>query len=333
MSTDRLHVVVGATGGVGRALVRALVMRGERVRAVSRSAAPGLPAAAEFVSGDATDAARMRALVAGASVVYNCVNPPFTQWRTLFPRINTTLIEAAASAGATLVFADDTWMYGPPAGLLNEEHPSRPAGEKGAIRAELADTLLDAHRRGDVRAVIGRASELYGPHVESLLGANLFRAALTGGRAMWPGSLDSPLNPTFIDDFARALITLGTSEAALGQVWHIPTAEPITGRSFLRMLYEQAGTPLKVGAIRGPIVQLLKLVWPVAREGAELIYQFEAPYVVDASKYHRAFGGAYTPYQDGIAQTLAWYRGLLTEERAGLREPWWQELRRYGQRR
>jgi hypothetical protein len=52
-----------------------------------------------------------------------------------------------------------------------------------------------------------------------------------------------------------------------------------------------------------------------------------------ASKYHRAFGGAYTPYQDGLAQTLAWYGGLLTEERAGLRKPWWQELRRYGQRR
>jgi nucleoside-diphosphate-sugar epimerase len=300
---------------------------------VSRSTARGLPQAVEFVAGDATDAASMRAVAAGASVIYNCVNPPFTQWRELFPHINQTLIAAAGSTGATLVFADDTWMYGPPTGPLTEEHPSQPAGAKGALRAELADRLLDAHRRGDVRAVIGRASELYGPHVESLLGANLFRAALNGGRAMWPGSLDSPLNPTFIDDFACALITLGASETALGQVWHIPTAEPITGRTFTRLLYEEAGARLRVGVISAPLVGLLKLVWPVAREGAELLFQFESSYVVDASKYRKAFGGTVTPYREGIRQTLGWHRSVLEAERRRRRAPWWQEVWRYGQQR
>jgi nucleoside-diphosphate-sugar epimerase len=283
--------------------------------------------------GDATDPESMRAVTEGASVVYNCVNPPFAQWRVLFPRVNDALIAAASGTGATLVFADDTWMYGPPLGPLTEDHPIRPAGEKGAIRAELAARLLDAHRRGTVRAVIGRASELYGPHVESLLGANLFRAALTGGRAMWPGSLDSPLNPSFIDDFAGVLIQLGTSEEALGQVWHIPTAEPITGRAFTRLLFEEAGAPLKVSVISRPLVQLLKLLWPVAREGAELIYQFEAPYVVDASKYRQAFGDGSTSYREGIRLTLAWYRRVLGEQRAHQQRAWWQEVWRYGERR
>lgn len=53
-----LHIIVRATVGVGRAFVRALAVRGERMRAVSRSAAPGLPVAAEFMPGDATNVAQ-----------------------------------------------------------------------------------------------------------------------------------------------------------------------------------------------------------------------------------------------------------------------------------
>lgn len=333
MSARRLHVIVGATGGTGSAILRELVARGEQVRAVGRRVPRELPAGVEWMHGEATDAASMREVAAGAAVIYNCVNPPFAQWRELFPRVNEALIAGAGRAGATLVFADDTWMYGRPAGPLTEEHPQRPAGPKGALRAELADSLLAAHHRGTVRVVIGRASELYGPGVESLLGVNLFRAAIRGGRAMWPGSLDAALNPTFIDDFARALITLGGHEAALGQAWHIPTPEPITGRAFTRLLFGEAGAPVKVAAVPRLLVRVLGLVWPVAREGAELLYQFEAPYIVDASKYRRVFGGAATPYQEGIRKTLEWYRAEAERQPAHQQTHWWREVWRYGHQR
>src|SRR3712207_4508173 len=55
MDTNQLHVVIGATGGTGSALVRALVARGERVRAVSRGPLGALPASVEAVQGDAMD--------------------------------------------------------------------------------------------------------------------------------------------------------------------------------------------------------------------------------------------------------------------------------------
>jgi hypothetical protein len=54
----------------------------------------------------------------------------------------------------------------------------------------------------------------------------------------------------------------------------------------------------------------LGLVLPIAREGAEVVYQFEMPFVVDGSAFTGRFGGpAPTPYAEGIARTLAWYRG------------------------
>lgn len=76
------------------------------------------------------------------------------------------------------------------------------------LRAWLADMLLAAHNKGQVQAVIGRGGELYGPLVESVLGQNVFGAAVSGKRALWFGNLDLPLTPLFIDDFARGLITL-----------------------------------------------------------------------------------------------------------------------------
>ncbi len=48
---DGLHVVIGASGGTGGALVRELVRRGRRVRAVNRSGRMTLPPGVEAGAG------------------------------------------------------------------------------------------------------------------------------------------------------------------------------------------------------------------------------------------------------------------------------------------
>ena len=94
---------------------------------------------------------------------------------------------------------------------------------------------------------------------------------------------------------------LGERDEALGSVRHIPSSEPTTGREFVRAIFEEAGNPPKIGALNSTMVKTLDLVWPLAREGAEVVYQFERPVVLDGSKYRRAFGGCeVTPYREGI---------------------------------
>jgi hypothetical protein len=41
------------------------------------------------------------------------------------------------------------------------------------------------------------------------------------------------------------------------------------------------------------------------REAREVLYQFEQPFVMDASKFERTFGAIVTPLREGIRQTLA----------------------------
>lgn len=307
--TNELHVVIGASGGTGSAIVRELIARGKRVRGVNRSGQADFPLTVEMLKADATDPVRMREVCQGATVVYNCVNPPFDQWTEIFPAVMEATIAGAAAADAKLVFADDTWMYGKVNGPMTEALPSRPVSNKGVLRAWLAEMLLAAHSQGRVRAVIGRGGELYGPLVESVLGQNLFGTALSDKKATWIGSLDVPLTPLFIEDFARGLVMLAEHDEALGQAWHIPTPEPITGREFVRLIFEEVGRSPKIIALNHRFLEALGLFWPLAREGAEMVYQFEQPFIIDSSKYQQAFGeSAVTPYREGIRQTTDWYR-------------------------
>jgi nucleoside-diphosphate-sugar epimerase len=306
---ERLHVVVGASGGTGRALVRDLVARGRRVRAVHRSGRMRAPDGVEVLAGDATDAARMREVCRGAGVVYNAVNVPFARWRADFPAAVDGVLAGAAAAGARMVFVDDTWMYGRVDRPMTEDLPHRPVSDKGVLRAWLAERVLAAHARGDVRTVIGRAPELYGPAVESVLGRPIFAAAVGRGPALWVGALDQPLGPMFIDDFAHGLAELGEHDAALGRAWHLPTPPPTTARRFLDLVSRSAGRRLRVVRVGPGTAGALGLVVPLLREGAQMLYQFHQPHSVDASAYTTTFGpGRATPYEVGVERTLEWYR-------------------------
>lgn len=314
MATNDMHVVFGATGGSGSAVVRALLAQGKRVRAVNRSGRAALPPEVEVVRADAADPASARAASAGAAVVYNCVNLPYQQWTArLMPALK-GILAGAAAAEARLVFVDNMYMYGPVDGPLHEDLPSRATGPKGRLRAEMAETLLEAHQRGIAQVSIGRAADFYGPNIHTaLLTIDSFRAALAGKRVRWPGRLDVPHSLMFIDDFARGLITLGARDEAQGQIWHLPHAAPLTGRQLLELLFEEAGQPPKIGVLSRPIVRLGGLFNPLAREFVEELYQFEQPFIVDSSKFERVFGQRATPMREGIRQTLAWIRQQMPQ--------------------
>jgi nucleoside-diphosphate-sugar epimerase len=159
-----------------------------------------------------------------------------------------------------------------------------------------------------VRAVIGRGSDYFGPCVtNSVADDRLFPAILAGKKAMWVGNLDQPHTMTYVNDFARVLLTLGSRPEALGLVLHAPAAEPLTGRQFLTLASELAGRPPRLGAYSPMLIRLAGLFDPVLRELPELASEFEAPFILDGGRYQAAFGGTPTPHHDALRATLAWY--------------------------
>ena len=246
-----VHVVFGAGGGLGGAIVRTLAGRQKPVRGITRrgpdAKPPGVPPAVPLVAADASDPAAASRACEGASVIYHCANAPYTEWPKLFPPITSGIIEAAASSGAKLVFADNLYMYGPVQGRIHEGLPSAAKGKKGVVRARMAAAVMDAHAGGRIRATIGRASDFFGPGVHNAaMGDRVFRPALGGGTLDLLGNLDVPHTYSFIADFAAALITLGERDEALGEVWHVPSAPPVTPRQFLDIVFALTETQVKV---------------------------------------------------------------------------------------
>lgn len=306
---NSLHVVVGA-GPLGCAVAEELLAMGRKVRIVNRSgrAATSLRGA-EVVCGDATVPESIKAACVGAAVIYHCAKAPYTAWPEMFPPITQGIIEAAAAVGAKLVYADNLYMYGPVSKPLAESLPEQATTRKGRTRAEMADAVLEAHRLGRVQAAIGRAPDFYGPGVlDSALGGRVFEAALRGKPAEVLGDLDAPHTYIYIRDYARGLIMLADREEALGQVWHIPSAETLTTRQIISMIYEQLGKKPRFRIAPKPLVSMLALLNAEMREIKEMLYQFEQPFIVDHSKFASSFGANVTPHEQAIRETLEWYR-------------------------
>ena len=73
------------------------------------------------------------------------------------------------------------------------------------------------------------------------------------------------------------------------------------------MIGRSLGRDIKVQVAPRLILKLMGLFNPTVRELDEMLYEFEKPFVVDGSKFERAFGLRATPFEESIPATVAWW--------------------------
>ena len=230
------------------------------------------------------------------------------------PRLECALA-VAESVGATLVYHDNVYLYGRSTGPLTEETPHKPKTRKGRLRTEMAQSVLEAAHEGRVRSTIGRSADLYGPGAlnssfNSTLGQRHFYPLLAGQAVSIVGDIEVPHTYAFVEDVAEGLITLGATDNALGDAWHIPAAPTLSHRKLMTLAFEVAGLPPKIrgSKMSGYFIRAIGLFQKDVGEVAELLYQFEKPLVVSHQKYEDAFGASPTSHREALATTLKWYR-------------------------
>jgi nucleoside-diphosphate-sugar epimerase len=174
----------------------------------------------------------------------------------------------------------------------------------------MAELLLAAHRAGRLRTAIGRASDYFGPGgVKTVYGPTIFANALAGRTARWIGPLDVPHTVSYLPDIASGLAVLGERPEADGQAWHLPAAEPVTGRQFLELVFAQLDRPARIAGIGRLTQRILGVVNPALRELGETWYQRDRPFILDAGRFQRTFGPlAPTPHRQAVADALDWFR-------------------------
>ncbi len=303
--------VLGASGGVGGAIVDELAARGREVTAASRTLPRGrFGPAVRYLPTDLRDPEAARAATAGADVVVMAAQVPYSRWAEELRPLVRSATEAAQAAGARLVMVDNLYAYGAPAQSLAPDTPERATTRKGTLRRELGRWLLDQHDAGRVRVAIGRFPDYYGPHsTNSLINQLLVLPAVRGRKARAFIDADQPHSFHFVRDSARGFATLVEHEAADGQVWVLPGAPAVTQRRLADILGEVLGASLTLGRITPGMLALAGLVNRELREAKEVVAQFDRPYVTDASAFEAAFGALeVTSHDEALAQTVAWAR-------------------------
>lgn len=309
MSKD-LHVVLGATGGAGRAIAHALAARGTQTRTVNRTGTI-VHERATALSADVERADGARSAVQGASVVYMAAQPPYTEWPDRFPAMLENVIQATAAAGAKLVMVGNLYGYGPATGPMTENTVEAAGDRKGVARRRMTEMLLDAHGRGVVRVAIGRASDYFGPGADnSAVTALVIAPAASGKTIRWIGRLDVRHSVAYLPDVARAYVTLGSSHEADGEIWHLPHPPAATGAEFMTGVRGVTGGDLKTRLLSKSMLRLVSPFHGVSRETLQIMHQWDRPFVVDDTKFRDAFGPFLdTPLDQAIRTSVEWYRG------------------------
>lgn len=309
MNHDRqgLHVVFGA-GQVGLKLAHLLVDRGHDVRIIRRGAAGAPREGLTWMSGDVTDRHFADEAAAGAAVVYDCVNPPdYSKWQGVLEPLRRSVRGAAARAGARLVVLDCLYMYGAPNEVpFDESTPMRPCSSKGELRAMLAEELFEAHRRGDVEATTGRASDFFGPESPNsmVFHPRVVERLRSGKRIEVLGDPDTPHAYNYTPDVARALVELGTRDEAVGRAFHLPAAWTSTTRELIERAGELVGKPASILRVPPWALSVLGVVVPEVRAIRQMLYQWDEPFVLDDSCFRSTFGVQPTPIDEALRDTL-----------------------------
>jgi nucleoside-diphosphate-sugar epimerase len=193
---------------------------------------------------------------------------------------------------------------------MTEETPPASTTKKGRLRAALAEELLAAHRDGKVRVAIGRSSDYFGPGgVNSAVGERFLKPVVAGKKTQWFADLDQPHTMSYLPDMARAFVVLGTRAEADGRAWHLPAADPLTGRQIIAAAGLAAGTSPKPAVLGIGSLRFAGLFVPLLREFPELWYQWGSPFVMDSSRFQDAFGPfAVTPMDEALGETVAWFK-------------------------
>lgn len=227
-------LVTGATGFIGRRLLKALCEANVNVKAVSRSESINVDSAwadkgVTFIVADLTQAATVEKICTDVDVVFHLAGYAHTAeanderamaiHRALTVEGTRALLKEARRAGVKrFVFASSVKAVGEDGEqCIDETAPAFPTTEYGRAKLE-AERLVLAHGRDcGIHVCVLRLPLVYGPGVKG----NLLHMIRTIERNRFPplSAADNKRSMVHVDDVVRALRLAGENPKANGEVY------------------------------------------------------------------------------------------------------------------
>ena len=301
------------TGQLGLAIMQLLLDKNpdEKILLVNRSGKLdiSIPQNVQVVAADVTDAADMETIAGKSEIIFSCTDVPYDKWAGFYPATANALALALSKTNARLVFADNMYSYGNVAGAaMNEQMPHAAKTKKGKIRAGVINTLLLSGQEFNSRVAFVKASDFIGPRIhKGLFGKGFLDNVYNGKTVRLFGNIALPHTFTYINDFAAAMINVGTANDTFGQIWHVPNAPALSLDKWLHLFEVVTNKPIKKSVTPKFVIRLAGLFNSFIKELYEMAYQFENPYLVNHDKYVSRFGKHSTYPSAIVKETVEWY--------------------------
>lgn len=314
-NTTRIALVLGITGGIGRALAVALHGRGYAIRAMARdpgkaAASARLPFPIDWRKGDAFQRGDVLQAAEGAAIIAHAVNPPgYANWRERAVPMLANTIVAAQNTGARILFPGNIYVFGPDAGhLVSETSPQNPTSNKGAVRVDMEAMLRHAARSG-VRSLIVRAGDFFGPDVPSSWFSQALAKGGHGARVIQDlGAPGIGHSWAFAPDLAETFMRLLDHEAQLARhdVFHFQGHWIENGRGMAEAAQAVIGRHVPIRRFFWPSIFLAAPFVGFLRELIEMRWVWSEPVRLANARLEALIGPEpHTPLAVAVAASLA----------------------------
>jgi nucleoside-diphosphate-sugar epimerase len=301
-----MQTILGSGGVIANGVAKQLPQYTNKIRLVSRHPRK-VNETDEVIAADLTVQDQVLNAVEGSDIVYLTAGLAYKLevWEQHWPLVMENVINACQRHNARLVFFDNVYAYGKVDGWMREDTPYNPCSRKGEVRARIAEKLMEETKRGNVRALIARASDFYGPNAyNTFIMPMVFDRLKQHKIANWLVNDAVKHSLTFTPDAAKGAALLGSTADAYNQVWHLPTdRNALTGRQFVETVAECFSAPPKYSVLRKWMVKMAGIFNSLVKESYEMLYQFEDDFLLDSTKFESEFF-APTSYQEGIKVTI-----------------------------
>ena len=304
------------TGQLGLAIMQLLLEKNpnENILLVNRTGKLNIsiPQNVQVTAADVTSKTDMVTIARKSDLIFSCTDMPYDQWAHFYPATANALAYALSETNAKLVFADNLYSYGNVMGAaMNEQMPHSATTKKGKIRAGVINTLLYSGEPYNCRVAFVKAADFIGPRIhKGIFGTDFLDRIYNEKRVMLFGNIDLPHTFTYINDFAAAMINVGTANDSFGQLWHVPNAPALSLDKWVHLFEVIADKKIKKLVTPKFIIRIAGLFNSFIKELYEMAYQFEYPYLVNHDKYVSRFGNHITYPSDIVKETVEWYSSI-----------------------
>ena len=312
--SNQTHLILGLTGGIGRAIALALNKRDIEIKALIRDKKKaknyidGLNKL-EIIEGDVSNPLDLKRAFEGVEVVYYCINVPYHKWEEQALQLLKNCVDAAVENKTKFVFPGNVYVYGHAKyNPVDEKHPHAAHTKKGQIRMEMEEMLALAKKDEGLDYTIIRMPDFYGPYVINGFSEQLFINAIKGKTMRWVGNLDVELEMIFIEDGGEAMVKAALSKQSNGEVFNIPGYGITSSRKFLQEIVDLAGSKSRFSTINSDLFfKIFGLFNPVVKELVEMLYLKREKLILTGDKFIDKIAPLpSTNYSAGIQKTISW---------------------------